>query len=232
MPRSAILPSQKNDLLRLLTEAGFNATDFQWEELPAGQGEDCSPAVLTHGPTGFYCKFAPDRSGSGRPYTLIEYSPGQDNTVIQTRVDSGYAWSEVVSRWMTALKTEINTPDLWASAANPIVQATTVDRGNEPFTAAERAQVVIFLQEIRQYIQPIPSVSSEQFAIVEGKLQYLQDASERLGRKDWLLLFLGVLLSTAAQINMQPSVFRDLLSFAGQVFQQILGSFLSLPMPH
>ncbi len=232
MPRSAILPSQRNELLRLLSQAGFNASDFQWAELPAGQGEDCSPTVLTHGPTGFYCQFSPVRSESGRPSTLIEYSPSQDNTVVQTNVLSGYGWTETVSKWITALKTEINTPDLWASATNNIVQATTVDRGNEQFTAAERAQVVIFLQEIRQYIQPIPSVSSEQFAIVEGKLQYLQDASERLGRKDWLLLFLGVLLSTAAQINMQPSVFRDLLSFAGQVFQQILGSFLSLPMPH
>ncbi len=118
MPRSAILPSQKNELLRLLTEAGFNATDFQWEELPAGEGAERSRAVLTHGPTGFYCKFAPDRTGSGRPYTLIEYSPGQDDTVVQTSAQGGYAWSETVSKWIDALKTVINTPVLWASAAN------------------------------------------------------------------------------------------------------------------
>ena len=235
MPVSAILPSQKNEILRLLTEKGFSQTEFLWEdgEVPGEGG--CLPVKVIHQPSGFFCSFAAERSDSGNPYTQIEYSPSEQGFITRASASSAYQWDSVVSKWMDILRQEIDTPDLWASLASgqsSVMQATATASENTPFTAPERIQVVLFLGEIRTYIQTNARLLPDKFTIVAEKLTYLEQAADRMGRKDWLNLFLGVLFSMALQVGMEKSAFQDLLSVAGQLFRQFLQHIILLPLPH
>lgn len=235
MSASAILPSQKNEILRLLTEKGFSPTEFLWEEGQVPDAEGCLPVKLIHQLTGFFCRFSAERSGSGKPYTQIEYSPSEEGFIKRESVTGAYSWNLVLVRWVGLLRKEIDTPDLWAAIASgqsSVMQATATASENTPFTAPERAQVAMFLGEIRTYIQASAGLPPDRFNIVVEKLAYLEQAADRMGRKDWLNLFLGVLFSMALQVGMEKSVFQDLLSVAGQLFRQFLQHIILLPLPH
>lgn len=234
MPTPAILPSQKNELLRLLTDKGFAPSEFKWEEDPAPGEDGFLPVKLIHQPTGFFCRFKAARSGSGKPFTEIEYSPSEDGSVKREGVSSSYGWNVTVQMWVDALRNELDTPDLWtvSSQQNSVVSATATASDNTPFNTIERAQVVLFITEVRNYVQANAGLSTDKLNVVLEKLSYLEAASERLGRKDWMNLFLGVILSTAIQVGMEKSAFQDLLSFAGQMFRQFLQYIILLPLPH
>lgn len=235
MPGSAILPSQKNEILRLLTEKEFSMTEFQWENGPIPGADGRLPVNVIHHPSGFFCGFSAERSGSGKPYTQIEYSPSEEGFIKRTNVESSLGWNTVVTNWVNNLRREIDMPDLWASISSgqsSVMQATATASENTPFTDPERTQVAIFLEDIRTYIQTNAGLSPDKFNIVVEKLTYLEQAADRMGRKDWLNLFLGVLVSLTVQVGMEKSVFQNLLSVADQLFSQFLQHIILLPLPH
>jgi hypothetical protein len=234
MPASAILLSQKNEILRLLTEKGFSPNDFLWEDGQVPGDGGCLPVKLIHQPSGFFCSFAAERSDSGNPYIQIEYSPSEEGFITSASARSAYQWDNEIKKWIDILRREIDTPDLWTSIVSgqsSVMQATATASENTPFTPPERAQVIIFLGEIRTYIQTNAGLSPDKFSIVIEKLAYLEQAADRMGRKDWLNLFLGVLFSMAMQVAMEKSVFQDLLSVAGHLFRQFLRHIILLPLP-
>jgi hypothetical protein len=235
VPGSAILPSQKNEILRLLTEQGFSLTEFQWEEGPVPGEDGRLPIKVIHHPSGFFCGFSAERSGSGKPYTQIEYSPSDEGFIKRESVNSAYAWSMVVGKWVDILRKEIDTPDLWAtisSGNSSLMQATTTASENTPFTAQELVQVVLFLGKIRAHIQTNSGLSPDKLNIVVEKLSYLEQAANRLGRKDWQILFLGVLTTMAMQGGMTKNVFHELFSVADILFRQFLQHIIQLPVLH
>src|SRR5260370_7355900 len=62
---------------------------------------------------------------------------------------------------------------------------------NTPFRPAEQAGDVVQLNAIKNYIKENCELTREQFVRVEASIDEAEVASHRLGRKDWLLLFLG-----------------------------------------
>lgn len=235
MPGSAILPSQKNEILRLLTEKEFSLTEFQWENGPVPDVDGSLSVKVIHHPSGFFCGFSAERSGSGKPYTQIECSPSEDGFIKRTTVESSLAWNTGVSNWVNYLRTEIDTPHIWASISSgqsSMMQSPATASENTPFTDPERVQVSLFLVEIRAYIKTNAGLSPDKLNIVLEKLDYLEQAANRIGRKDWQILLLGVLINIAMQVKMEKSVFHDLFSVAGILFRQFLQHIILLPLPH
>jgi hypothetical protein len=64
--------------------------------------------------------------------------------------------------------------------------------------------------------------------LVEGRINYLMAASERLGRKDWKNLLLATLISIVVSAALPPEVVRELFIFVGSVLRQILETPLLL----
>lgn len=62
---------------------------------------------------------------------------------------------------------------------------------NTPFTPVEQAAISAQLSAIKNYIKENCELTSEQFVRVEASIDEAEVASHSLGRKDWLLLFLG-----------------------------------------
>ncbi len=62
----------------------------------------------------------------------------------------------------------------------------------------------------RRVIRPRP-ISSAQMRLLEGQLNYLQDAAGRMGRIDWRNAVTGVLLGTIINAVLPGKVARDAL---------------------
>jgi len=111
-----LLRTQKNELVPLVQNVGFEMDEFRWdhddsfqEKRPSGYRmgqrttvtETLVISVLVHKRSGYYCKFGPHR---------MVISPGAseliENVYPKTR-EVGF------QEWLTNLKREVGSPDLW-----------------------------------------------------------------------------------------------------------------------
>jgi len=67
---------------------------------------------------------------------------------------------------------------------------------------------------------------------IEARFAYLEDATNRLGRKDWLAILISSLIGLALQVGLQGEGTREFLRFASHIVRQLLGQVLYLPYPH
>jgi len=169
---------------------------------------DKVPWRLTHGPSGSYLLV----SGDARKYTLtrvVGESPPDE-------IDA-YTWEtsqQKVELWAREVKADVDTPDLWAEVrATPemLTPATYEVTDNRPFTASERAEIGEQVSQIKEYLRTF-SPSAAQLPSIEARLDDLVSAAGRVGRKDWLMMFGGAILSV---------ILADLLP------HEVVGQFLA-----
>lgn len=227
-----LLQSQKNEVFAKITAAGLDPLDFNFEEQRkeerafAGRTEILLAHRLVHTPSEYAFRFGEN---------WVSYSPGAEAI---EELTENLNWAQkmwAVERWLTYLKREINAPDLWASLAQEreLLGTEPVGAVNAPFNAEEQAQIKLAIDEIRVYITSTYSLASEPLAKVNRKLDYLIDASTRLGRIDWKNIFVGALLSLALQ-QLSPSGpgLRELFAAAGHLLRYVLGGVISPPLLH
>jgi hypothetical protein len=82
---------------------------------------------------------------------------------------------------------------------------------NDRFTVAEQYQVARQLRMIRESLKQNFNLSAEQMRRVEDRLDEAEDASRRLGRKDWILLFSGAVFSLILADIVTPDVAQHIL---------------------
>jgi hypothetical protein len=78
---------------------------------------------------------------------------------------------------------------------------------NTPFTPDERDEITEQLHELKEYV-------TATYSLVEAQsidLDYLVDAADRLGRKDWLMVCLGVMFSYILGATLPPEACRDIV---------------------
>lgn len=126
------------------------------------------------------------------------------------------------------------TQDSWgASTFSPTTDSENdyAAEGNVPFTAEEQVQVKRAIEEFRVYITSTYSLAGEPLAKVNKKLDYLIDASTRLGRKDWKIICIGILVTLAIpQLTPSGSGLQELIGIAGYLLRHVLGGFISPPL--
>jgi len=122
----------------------------------------------------------------------------------------------------------VESPDLWTaiSQESDLLEATSSDEANTLFTADEKAYVLIGINEIKKYLLTAHKVDPE---LVESRLNYLAEASDRVGRKDWINLLLSVLVGIVIQAALPQDATHELFRFVGMVLRQILRHPLLLP---
>jgi hypothetical protein len=140
-----------------------------------------------------------------------------------------YVWTkvpELVQRWAGDVKRDLDTPDLWADLRRRQVLLTSAGYeaiGNTPFTPDEQLEVAAQLLEIKVYVKATSSLTSEQTLLVEAWFNEAEAATRRLGRKDWLLLFLGVVLSSAVAGVVPPDAVHHLLTMVSHALGHLFG---------
>jgi hypothetical protein len=203
---------KKNAVFEAVQGAGLSPQGFFWDD----GADDIS---LRHRSSGAYFVFAGD-AGS----YVTRYAAG-DDPVSEL---PAYSWDRVmerVARWLAEVKRDTETPDLWDELRNQtdlLRGATAEALENTPFTADERDEIARQLNELRQYANVTYSLSELQLIDLDSKVDYLVDAAERLGRKDWLNACIGAILAYLLAAAVPPDaahhIFMTLLTSIAAFF--------------
>jgi hypothetical protein len=140
-----------------------------------------------------------------------------------------FTWAKLtgtVRLWAREVRDDVDTPDLWAELQreHEILTGTryqTVE--NTPFTADERAEIAKQLQEIKEYAKSTLLLSIDQMSQLQERLDEAETATHRIGRKDWRLLFLGVMLTLIVTGLVPPEVVQHLLTMALDGLDHLFG---------
>jgi hypothetical protein len=127
-------------------------------------------------------------------------------------------WHDVlqqIDRWCAEVEYVTETPDWWAElqqVPDVMTAAQSADASNAPFTAEERDEIGSRLDEIKDLLQEQFDLTNDQLAALEQRMDDAGEASERLGRKDWVMLFYGAVISTGMTDGVPPHVIQTVLS--------------------
>jgi hypothetical protein len=216
-----LLRSQANQVFEAIKSAGLQATDFDWRDA-TGHASMTRVSRLVHKASGYYFIF------DNVVQFCSKWEPGQ-----QTLVDSRY-WGDWESQrdccrsWLSYVRRETESPDLWGAIskeAQLLESAASAGTSNAPFTTEEKAYIVQGINEIKQYLLTAHKLDPE---LVESRLNYLVESSERVGRKDWINLLISVLVGIVINAALPPEATRELFRFVGTVLRQIVNMPLLL----
>jgi hypothetical protein len=141
------------------------------------------------------------------------------------------AWAREVGRWMTE---EVYTSDLWEellTAKSLFGEQSGKDFGNAPFDSEEQAKISEQIRQIKAYIRKTHQLSNEQFSRIEARLDEADQASRRIGRKDWLMTFNGAVFSLVLSDLIPPSAAQNILIVAVHGLGHLFGITPPLPPP-
>ena len=218
-----LLRSQRNEIFALAKKAGLEPRDFAWSEVePRWETAGALVERITHKPTGYFFTF--DRyERDANPV----YSPSKQRAAEK---DAGRmtAWETVfghVAQWVSALKDEVLEPDLWNASSDDkkLVAASIDDLDNSPFTHQEQERVAAAIGEIRNFLHSTADYSVVQLGFIDARLRHLEEASTRLGRKDWITLAMGTLTNIVVGVALAPEAARELVRTAGALLGWVVG---------
>lgn len=129
-----------------------------------------------------------------------------------------------VTQWADEVKMITSAPDLWADmrTRNGFLEDTHQNSGNTPFTQDEQRQIVAQLRAIKIEIAEKFEIVGGQLEQIEERLDEAAEASTRLGRKDWLIYFMGTitgLIITATVVGgVGEQIFSMVIQGIGHLF--------------
>lgn len=222
-----LLKSQRNDVFKHITLRGLNPSDFTWEIFAHPTFDECETINYLDG---YYFEFL----YTGESFQW-EYSPGEGKIVDKNSPQyGGYSWSEIgdeFDRWLTNIEREISEPDLWANlpvTSDSLWQSTEHEIENSPFTKDEHEIIVQGIQKIRDFVIDT-GLANKEIKSLDVKLDYLIKSSNKFGRKDWILLVSGTLLSIVSSLALDSDSAKTLFEIAGKALNQLYQGMLLLP---
>jgi len=177
---------------------------------------------LVHTPSGSFFNFDNVRD------FYSKWSPADEKLTEHTGHSSWASQLVLVRKWLTYMKRETESPDLWGAiskGAQVLESAASSDTSNAPFMTEEKEYIVQGVNEIKQYLLTAHKLDPE---LVESRLNYLIESSERVGRKDWINLLVSVLVGIVISAALPPETTRELFRFVGTVLTQIINQPLLL----
>jgi hypothetical protein len=215
---ATLTKTEKKKVFKDVVAHKLDPAEFDWTEYVVDQdGGSYRMSKLGHSPSGYYCMFGRNR---------LSFSPGGREKVAHESYphdDLSQRWL-TVSLWLDFLREEVDAPDLWASigqekALATAASSTTLD--NRLFTLDEHQQIAKKLDDIKGYILEGQTFNAQQADSIEGEFIYLREASERLGRKDWLNNLIGGLFALAVGLALDPAKAKGLMAMAGAALQSL-----------
>ena len=167
---------QKNELLTLITDAGFDPSEFEWGRMPSSDGFGPIPSLL-HRPSRSH--FSLDTASGG---FRVERKPGEESVEDVRIVPTWQVVSGAFNLWLMNIRRETEAPDLWAELARQTeLAAPPENSANTPFTSEERALIAEQLREVRTFVEETYELNEGQTRLLEAHLE----PSLRRGRSRW-----------------------------------------------
>ncbi len=151
------------------------------------------------------------------------FSPGQQLITEQNASGNWEGTKETFLKWLDYLEREIGEPDLWAERiAETEMFADKVK--NDNFSKDELRELRMLLNKLQADINETSRLVPEQIKNINNKVDYLIESSQRIGRKDWIILFISILgqeiLNIVNQID--PTLLSSVFSLAGLQLKKLL----------
>ena len=223
--RIDLLRTQKNDVLKALETGGLAPDEFRWEwalmeRVPGFVGAAEVPK-LSHLTTGYHMTF--DFREGELSDKRIYASPGTDSHETVFTVDDWRMAMRGVETWIKCVRREVEAPDLWAEVVSARESIETVIARVEPdaFSNDEKAVATDAIAEVREHVKKLAVSNGVGFRAVAEKLDHLEDAVERLGKRDWLYTAIGVLVTIV--IGVAPDDARAVFSKLWASLRRALG---------
>ena len=214
---------KRNEILEAIVAAGHDPQDFDDDYLGSG-------GWLEHLPTGARLKI----HRSGAVWSATWEIGDREGELLRTTGD----WSGMVGlipRWIQEAEEDAALPDLWAELEKTRdvldleFAEDAEDDDNSMFTAAEQSEIAKQLDEIRQYAGTALQLSEQQMNQLNGRLLYLQQAAERVGRKDWRVIAFGTLVTMAMEAIIPANELHNVVSVLLAPLTHLFGHPLQLP---
>lgn len=141
---------------------------------------------------------------------------------------NGY-WADILNafdQWLHNVRLEAETPNMWAELRRVREIAAGTQRENEentPFTPNEQAQISAQLREIKESVKRLYTLSDEQLTVIDAKLEEAEDASHYMGRKDWRILFLGLILPLVVSGFVTPDIVHHIIVMVFSTIGHLFG---------
>jgi hypothetical protein len=188
---------ERNQIFEAIAANDLDPAEFTLREVKAG-------LILIRHLSGSEFKFA-NAAGSPEQYIVSAMvADGTDETYYVPRKIADLI--RPIRAWVNEIKQVSETPDLWAEMLRSrelITEIQQTDSDNTPFTQDEQRQIAAQLQEIKKQVREQFELTNEQIEQIDARLDEAEDASKRIGRKDWLLLFGGTILNLIATDTMR-----------------------------
>lgn len=139
-----------------------------------------------------------------------------------------------LTEWLDEIRETVGVPDFWEELkrGRQLVAEIQQESGNSPFTDDERRQIVAQLQAIKTQVKEQFKLTAEQLAEVNEKLDEVAEASKRMGRKDWLIYFLGtitaLIIAATVTSGMGDHIFTTVIQAIAHMF---IGGTEPPPLP-
>ena len=213
---------QRNSVFEALIEAGMNPADCKFEvsNSHAHIVHTTSESFIT-----FYsqmvnngtqlCNYFGARIGEAAPYSKAVYTRFTDRTI-----------RNLVVSWVSRVQKDLDVPDLWGdfrSARELLSQSSQETASNTPFSLDEQAQITRHLKQISEYMRVTYALSNEQMSRIETRLDEAEVAARRIGRKDWLLMFLGILFSLIITGLVTPTAVEQIFAAMLHALRHLFG---------
>lgn len=170
---------------------------------------DDTGTVITHAPSRARC-FVTDSDGHYKTHSVIPDTPSWPPL-------DRYTWTavtEVVERWASDVKLDTETPDMWAELQRErelFSGAWTADVQNTLFTLDEQMAIAEQLRQVKDWVSKTYAMSTAQMDSLQQSLDYLAGATARAGRRDWVLMAVGIGAGWILQSLVPPEAAQEIL---------------------
>jgi hypothetical protein len=221
-----LLPTQRNEVLRLIRESPLEPADFDWRQTRTaarlfGPGWEIPKVpLLAHRPSEAAFAFDWD----GRNHVAI-YVPGE--TQPEDRYDTVH-WSQMldaVSRWLVNTAREYQAPDLWRTIrrGSALAILPPPDADNAPFSDAERELIADHLRMLEERLTAEFELAARERTQLRQGIERLTEATKRLGRLDWRQVLLAELVTLVVQRVLLEPAFQVAVDFLTGTLGHLFG---------
>jgi hypothetical protein len=206
-------------LWRTIATEGLNANDFQ-VDVSELRGYTWK---LYHKPTGqaLHASHSYTDADAHGSADILRTQPYGKRVAYQDIYAEDYIG--IVRDWAEELKAAKVKELLRGDGSAPSGFADDQTGENTPFTPAERADIINQLRAIHDSVRRNYRLSAEQLAAIDKRLQEAEEASKRLGRKDWQSLFYGIVFGLIVNDAVPPDVAQHIFTGVINGIAHLLG---------
>lgn len=214
--RDLLMRSQKNEVFDVIKEEGFYPSFFEWSVVKSSFSNDCEVSRLNYIDSEYFYtfdmyvnQFYPGYEG--KHYAI--YSPGFESKVEEQHPESWDRHTIYIKRWLSYLRREIGQPDLWSEISKYKLDFEISEEvQNSKFSPNEIEKIKDGINQVRDYLEERELVDKEQNELINEKLDYLIEASKKQGRRDWILMLLGVLFTFFTGLPLKQEEIKGIMN--------------------